>query len=62
MLCQEDWIAFHPYLIHTCADVTCVIRFAERVIGDSGNIVVLQKKTTKQPSFYKQTHIFIHPP
>lgn len=53
MLCQEDWIAFHPYLIHERTDVTCVIRFAERVIGDCSNIVVLQNKTKhKHTSLY----------
>lgn len=44
MLCQEDWISFHPYLIHTCADVPGVIRLAESVIIDSSDVVVLQNK------------------
>lgn len=45
VLCQDDGVALHPYLIHPGADVARVVGLAERVIRDGGDVVVLQTRT-----------------
>lgn len=44
VLGQHDGVALHPDLIHPRADVARVVGFAERVIRDAGDVVVLQTK------------------
>lgn len=60
VLCQEDWVAFHPYLVHACADVAGVVRFAECVIGDRSDVVVLQNKTNLCKYTQRHRHTLLY--
>lgn len=47
VLCQDDGVSLHPYLIHPGADVARVVGLAERVIRDGGDVVVLKVKNAQ---------------